>query len=389
MTPKMTSTATMQPTQHFQIGRTTSLEAIETILLDIGDLDTDLETSVDLKLAASADREILVDLWSAIATGTLSRKRALRLVAWGLQQEIDVSSIFAKKPSFWVGLATATAISSEKGCEIDRGRFRSHLAIAQKGLVDTESANEQTLVEFDPDYSITPLFRGGEGFAPVSPLARKGLFNQLVLKFRQKLEIGAIRRGVQPVNSGAAASITKFLSELHENGLEHGSRDANGVTVPGTRFLRVKKHVANKKELLLDRCRGFDELAMHVETGLPDAKTPALIEASISDFGLGIVDGFLNSAAGRGVSVRRDDLLQAIIYDRLSSKSADPSAGLGIQKALLAAEQMGAFVSLRTGEFWLTASFAKSNPGIKLCHRPHKALAQISGTHWQIFWQQH
>lgn len=114
----------------------------------------------------------------------------------------------------------------------------------------------------------------------------------------------------------------------------------------------------------------------------------ALVEASISDFGLGIVDGFQASAAGYGPDADRLELLEQLIYGRLTSKSNDTSAGLGIQNALDAARRMNAFVSLRTAEFWMAVSFLPEKPEARLVHLGMAPHPPVAGTHWQIFWPQ-
>jgi hypothetical protein len=382
------SATTPQKSRKVQIKRDNTVHDIEQIITDIDSWNAQGESTVDLKLGGRIEGSVLSDIWAAIATGTLSRKSGVRLIAWGLQQNIEPTTTFTRTPAFLVGLAMAESIAPEHGQDVDRQEMRKYFAIQNKGLVDPESGAAQTLVEFDPDYSIAPTLRGGQGFASVTPLVRKQIFEQLILVFRHRLEIGARRRGIAPVAKGAAGVVGKFLAELHENGIEHGSRDAQGKTIPGTRFMRIRKHAANNKQQLLDRCASLSELAQHVERSLSPTNTPALIEAAVSDFGLGIVDAFTASAAGDNLRMSRRELLEALIYDRLSSKSGDPSAGLGIQKALAAARQMGAFVSLRTAEFWMTVSFADDNSEPKLRDLSDKTHGRVAGTHWQILWHQ-
>ncbi|OWV96922.1 hypothetical protein ATY81_27545 [Rhizobium sp. R72] len=344
---------------------------------------------IELKLPGSVDSEVLSDVWAGILVGSLSAKHALRLLGWGLS-EITPASRISTSPAFLNALSSAASIAPELGQDIDSSDFRRQIALLSLGLVDPNSGLVQTLVEFDPEYSVAPSLRGGGGFVSVSLLDRKRIFEQLVLEFRKRLEVGAIRHGITPVNSGPAGDIGKFLAELHENAYEHGSRDNTGRAVRGTRTMRIRKYIANNKRLLLDRCGSFGALAQHVDDTFSDnTAAPALIEASVSDFGLGIVDGFLSSDVGRSFqTVDRRTVLEALIYDQLSSKGSDPSAGLGLQKALDAAKKMGAFVSLRTGEFWLTVSFAANSQDARLADVSDAPRGMVAGTHWQILWSQ-
>ncbi|TAX34220.1 hypothetical protein [Rhizobium leguminosarum] len=346
--------------------------------------------SVDLRIPSAFEPDILADIWAGMLTGTLCRNHIVKTVGWGISDAITATSNIATSPAFLASLSSANTIASESGAEVDSASLRREFALLLHGLVDVTSGKVQTLVEFDPEYSVAPALRGGDGFAEVSALDRKRIFEQLVLEFRQKLEVAAIRYGVTPVNSGAAGDIGKFLEEIHENAHEHGSRDASGRTIRGTRLMRMRKHLADSKKQLSERCGTFSALAKHIEDSFAEnTKLPVLIEACVSDFGSGIVDGFLATDAGRMLQrTNRRELLEALIYDRLSSKSSDPSAGLGLQKALDAARQMGAFVSLRTGEFWLTVSFAKAGGEPKLEDVSKEALGKVAGTHWQILWTQ-
>lgn len=362
-----------------------TLSQIEALLSDLDAMPSDCE--LRLRTASSIDGGILSDLWAGILVGTASRQQKCELVAWGLKDQISPKHAFALSPSFLTGVSIASAVAPEHGTEIDKARARRYFAGRHGGLVDPDSGASQMLVEFDPDYRSAPILRSRAASSIAKPTLRTRMFEQLVLEFRRKLEIGASRRGIAPRGRGPAGQLAKFLAELHENGVEHGSRDDDGKALPGTRFLRLKKHVANNKQQLLERSGSFNQLRAYIEAAVPETSGPALIEASISDFGLGIVDGFSRSPAAANLKIDRRELLDELIYGRLTSKSSDPSAGLGIQKALDAARAMSGFVSLRTAEFWLTASFTTSEPKIRLQDVPG-SHAKVSGTHWQLIWLQ-
>ncbi len=375
------------PSRTIQIGRTNSVENVERMIYDL--TQGPEEDSVDVKLPTNPDGSVLGDVWANIFLGTLARRSATRVIGWGLS-EITAQSTIASTPAFLSALSMASTVAPEHGANANSAEIRKHFSITQKGLVDPTSGAAKTLVEFDPDFSVAPMLRGGSGFAAVTPLERKRIFENLVLRFRHALEISAIRHGVTPSKSGPAGDLGRFLTELHENAYEHGSRDSSGKMLRGTRLLRLKKRAANSKDILVQRCAGMPGLAEHVQQSIPKGSaTPALVEASVSDFGLGMVDGFRLSDAGRNIRTEnRRELLEALIYERLSSKGSDPSAGLGIQKALDAARRMGAFVSLRTAEFWLTVSFASSDAVPRLTDASPEPCGKVAGTHWQILWAQ-
>ncbi len=371
--------------QTIDLPKSATLAEMESMLATMG--EARLESPLRLRTASTFDGGILSDIWAAILIGTASRKRQCDLIAWGLQEQIRSNTIFAMTPAFLTGASIAASISPEVGKEINKDTARRYFATKFDGLVNPTSGLAQMLVEFDPDYRNAVKLRSRAGSDVVTPTLRTSMFQQLVLDFRKQLEIGAARRGIEPSARGAAGDLAKFLAELHENSAEHGTRGEDGKTLPGTRFLQVKKHVANSKQALVERSGSFGELRTYLDAAVPDVSGPALIEASISDFGLGIVDGFSRSPAASNIKLSRRELLDELLYTRLSSKSGDPSAGLGIQKALQAAQRMSGFVSLRTGEFWLSGSFAEAEPNIRLRDVPG-SHPSVVGTHWQLLWLQ-
>jgi hypothetical protein len=110
------------------------------------------------------------------------------------------------------------------------------------------------------------------------------------------------------------------------------------------------------------------------------------MEAAVSDFGPGIIDHFLSS--DRGGLFRGDDrrtVLHSLVHDTLSS-TPDPAAGRGLPNVLKAARSMGAFLSLRTGEFWIAQNFSDPAAPLLLNDIHESRLGKISGTHWQFLW---
>jgi hypothetical protein len=373
--------------QTLDLAKGATLTELEALLAQIN-ADGANVGPVRLRSASSSDGGILADVWSGIVVGTAARLNPTQLVAWGLTDPIAPNSSFAATLPFMVGLSLAESIMPDGGDPIDRERARKYFANRHQGVVDPESGLSQMLVEFDPDYRRAQILSGRDRVGSNSTSSELKSFEMLILEFRQRLEIGALRRRMDPQNRGPAGDLGKFLFELYENGLDYGSRGRDGKTAAGTRLMRIKKHVANNKKQLIDRCGTFEQLRNYAREAVPDVSAPALIEATISDFGLGIVDSYSNSPAGSLIELPRRELLEQLVYGRLSSKSGDPSAGLGIQKALDAARRMNGFVSLRTAEFWLTASFAGPSPSARLRDVGPGPHPRVAGTHWQLLWLQ-
>lgn len=357
-----------------------TLAAIESCMTELPAVRSDEERTT-LQIDTGASSDLLTDVWTAIICGTLCRRADTDVV----YSERDGTQFGTSL----VGLTAASMAASVRTSErtlIDTTGIRQRIMLDQDGLVTPDSDVTQTLVEFDPDYPVAPILQRGDG-AHSEPRLRRRLFQSQVLRFRQMLDIGALRRGTGPVGQGAAGDLGIFLAELHENGQEHGTRSGPRA-LAGTRYLRLRSHAAADPHELADRSGPFRQLRHYIERTFAGADPVALVEASISDFGLGIVDGFQASAAGYGPDADRLELLEQLIYGRLTSKSNDTSAGLGIQNALDAARRMNAFVSLRTAEFWMAVSFLPEKPEARLVHLGKAPHPPVAGTHWQIFWPQ-
>ncbi|MDB5692673.1 MAG: hypothetical protein JWO81_1736 [Alphaproteobacteria bacterium] len=345
---------------------------------DVGDAGVEL-------LLPSQSTAILADAWLGIATGSCAATRPTAVVARGFLH-LDAMSQFFSTPAGLAALQTARSIVPEgaKSDPVDADRLVMQLIARDAGLVETRGGG-QILFEADPDFPVASILRASTPIAN-EPAERRRMFTQLVLNLRRRVEIGALRRMIDPVSEGPGGAVGRFLFELHENGLEHGSRDGQGRKIRGTRMLRLRKHVSNRPDELIARHGGVAELKAYLER----LNTTALVEASISDFGLGVVDGFLASPAGLSHAGRdRRELLDSLLFERLSSKGTDRASGVGIQRALRAAAQMQAFVSVRTAEFWLVASYFDGGRAFRMgdVSGPERR-AKIRGTHWQILWPQ-
>ena len=348
-------------------------------------------TSV-LQLATISGATILADVWAAILVGTLCRfRKPVTIRAWGLPNTIPPDAEFLRTLPTAASLQEATAVIADSGSSpgIDTASLRSRLALENGGLLEPKQTDSRTLIEFDPEYPLAPLLATPESGARESTRNIRAKLMHFVLTARRQLEIGARRRMQIPVSAGPAGNIAKFIAELHENGRTHGSRGIDSRGVRGVRFVRLRKHVAINKDALIKRCGSYRAVADYVRHSMPETSSPALIEASISDFGPGILDGFLSSTVSAGYkSESRRALLGRILHEQVSSKANDPGAGLGIPRALSAARQMGAFVSLRTGEHWLCAALSNSDHRERLRDVTETTHSYVAGTHWQLLWLQ-
>lgn len=367
--------------RNVEIGHALSLADLEQRLAELP-AGNDAPAQIQVRIEIDPRSDILTDIWTAILCGTACR-RATTDVTLAASDE-DAAARFSTSLAGLTCASMAASIRSAENMPLDVADLKQRLMLVNEGLVSPDSDVTQTMVEFDPDYPVSPSLRRADG-GEAEPRLRRQLFVSQVLRFRQLLDLGALRRGSGPVSAGPAGDVGQFLAELHENGFEHGVREG-GRRLCGTRFLRIRTHAASDPTELLENCGPFRQLRHYVDRTFHGADPVTLIEASISDFGPGIVDGFQASPAGMGPDVNRRELLNGLIYGRLSSKGNDPSAGLGIQKALGAAKRMQAFVSLRTAEFWMAASFLADKPDAQLVHLGASPHPSVAGTHWQIFW---
>jgi len=239
------------------------------------------------------------------------------------------------------------------------------------GILGT-GARQRTIIELDPDLpTVTAnILRSGG----------RNAFFEFVRKLLGMLEISTLARRTPraETNSAAKGTILEFLYELQSNALEHGRALRNA------RFLRLQKHLYPSRTQALVHAEGFAELKEYLELqpNRPPNRPFNLLEASVSDFGPGILDGFLASFAGEVHRKRpRSQVMLELLHEQLSSKS-DPNAGLGTQNALAAAQEIGAFVSLRTGEFWLVLP-GRLHQKPELVFRNGK-FPHVPGTHWQL-----
>ena len=336
--------------------------------------------SFEAKVASEWSRRFFLEQWSGIAIAPgLAAAEKTRLLAWGLAAWPQRRSLAEYDEAFEVSIPSLLTLQrggvvspeGERRAAADATRIRRYVAERRGGLLGQASGQWRSLVEFDPEASVAAaLDVDGD---------RRGAFLKLVRGVLDKLQVGALGRRQSLQEIGHKRTALEFLWELHMNGWEHAS------SARGVRIMRLAKHLYGGREDLKAKAGSFDELAEYIDRQ-PVYGAVNLVEASVSDYGAGILDGFLASDAGHNHRERpRAELLDELRHGKISSKIADPNAGLGILNALRAARAMYAFVSLRTGEFWLTMDGSAEDTEARLKIREGK-YERVTGTHWQILY---
>jgi len=295
------------------------------------------------------------------------------------------STVKAKGLATWptladeaVQLGIPSLLSLQRGADVtlangsaplDPAEARRYI-IDSGGLLGKGSGLWRCLVELDPHAGVAPVLN--------SELPRRDALIALVGSILEQLEVGAYGRRDPGQNFGPKSTVLEFLSELHTNGWEH-ARDGQSV-----RTVRLMKHLYLDRDALAGKAGGFDELQAYIQT--QSAGSINLVEVSVSDFGPGILDGFLQSFTGRAFqNMDRTTVLDRLLHDKLSAKAGDPNAGLGIRYALDAARAIWGFVSLRTGEFWYTLDGSARDRAVRMVRRPG-TFPNVQGTHWQLLY---
>ena len=343
-----------------------------------------------LRLASKSSKQFFADIWAAISVGTAAHhfRNDFIVKTWGLQEMpagIEKSAFANSLPGL-CALQMASSVMFDSGeTRIPNDTLQRIVSIQRRGVLEDCGGSTRTLIEFDPQQPVARCLLDKGGTASVSD--RRRLFRQLILRFRADLEIGALTRGISPVDAGPVKHLTSFLAELHENAYEHGRQYAESRRQ--LRIVRLRKHVSISETDMLRRAGHVSLLQKYLKQIMYGPRSQAVLEASISDFGLGIVDHFLTSAQGRDFHpCDRKELLERLLLERLSAKGIDPGAGRGIENALKAAKEMSAFVSLRTGEFWLAQAYTMAGQSLSLTPVQSQPLPKVRGTHWQFLWPQ-
>lgn len=334
--------------------------------------DTGRITEFEARLLSDWSDHLFKEQWAgmAIADG-LSQADRKTIKASGLTRWPDLSD-----EAFQVSIPSLLSLQREADVTLanslvpfDAEDARRYV-VDRGGLLGQESGRWRCLVELDPHAGVAPVLN--------TEVPRRDALLGLVRSILEQLEVGAYGKREPGRDLGAKRTVLEFLSELHTNGWEHARRGKNVRTV------RLTKHLYLQRDSLAAKAGGFGELQRYVSN--QTRGNINLIEVSVSDFGPGILDGFLQSFAGEAFKdAPRADVLDRLLHEKLSAKAGDPNAGLGIRNALEAARAIWGFVSLRTGEFWCTLDGSSRDGEIRLVRREGR-FPKVQGTHWQLLY---
>jgi hypothetical protein len=343
---------------------------------------SDLESALrprreyDLIARLSGDRRatFFKDIWAsaAVATG-IDHSRCATLIAWGLQDwpKLDTTDSFVFSHPALLAMQRGANIHADNQSQSPMDvRAVKRFIIAKGGVLGSDGGRHRTVIELDPDSPRAAVLWQGRD--------QRDTFFGFIREALKALEIADPPVDVANTRH-AKNAILEWLFELYNNGYEYARRE-NSV-----RILRLQKHLYPTRGDALRHSKQIPELSDYLNSQ-PEKLSGGnfnLVEASISDYGPGIVGGFLSTFAG---ATYRDmphrELLEKLLHDQLSSKTSDPSAGLGIGQAIAAARQLDAFLSLRTAEFSLYMR-GKIDDAAKLTFRKGE-FTPVVGTHWQL-----
>lgn len=354
------------------INASSGLEELEQTIREMG--DNARPGHEVIRLTSSERAVFLKEIWCAMVVAAADRKAGSgAMVASGTSVWPDLDAVDVDDEGSALSLPAMLALQLGMTVLPDPGApplspeaVRRHVAQRRGGVLGA-GGKRRSIVEFDPEEPVaTVLGRGAE---------RRKRFDRIVLELMAGFAVGAASRGVAVTGTGARAHVITFLRELHANGYAY-ARDR-----PGIRTIRLQKHLASR-EKTVERAASFPQLASYAER--LDAGQVNLVEASVSDFGPGILGGFMSTPIGRTRQGERAELiLDELLHEQLSGNADDPNAGLGIPNALDAARQMHAFVSLRTGPYWLFLD-GTARDCSRMRHVPG-LHPEVRGTHWSLF----
>ena len=342
-----------------------------------------------IKVSTNYSTTLFADLWVTIALGTILRKAPQsHAIVWGISDKHEFSStnFVARLPGLTSAFMADKLLRDQSHAELDVSHVRRWIEQEKNGYVSDIAGTDRSIIELDSKRASAL-----QGLVASGAEIDEKTFYTLLLQIRSELEVWAIGKDEKnEANKSAMNSISEFLKELFENAYKHGRLGESLLQrmLPQVRFLRVRKIVeANRQRLLGRAANTIPMIQEYLEVIMEGKKENALIEVCVSDFGLGILDYFLDSPTGRRISkTSRQSTLERLLYDNLTSESHDPQAGLGLPNALDASRRLRAFVSLRTAEFWYARSFANCPTDFMLSPVQNGPRGPVAGTHWQFLW---
>ena len=352
-----------------------------------------MQEGVDVLVASSFGRDLFLDTWVAIAIAS-SLGHGGNAFLWGIEKADDhARDRFISYPP---GLA-ATFLSESLAPQgdknpIDRSCLRKWIETDHAGSLEGQDrGSERMLVEFGARRSLKlQSCRSNEG--AIDEKTFETLFTDYHndLAFWRKVEPHPSRPhdvAALALENRLLEKIGKYFYELFDNAYKYGSVASElEADLSQIRFMRIRKIVGSEQQLISRSKHSVPGLSDYVSNTLRSRKHKVLIELSISDFGLGILDQFLSTGPGRRFAAApRRQTLEKLLFEKLTSNPFDPQAGNGLGNALEAASNLGAFVSLRTGEFHYTAAFDRPGTIERFQSIQGRGqLGRVRGTHWQF-----
>lgn len=330
-----------------------------------------------LRVSGAPQSVFLRDMWLALIVGAASQAATrFRLIAPGVKEWPDLEAkgfdddeTAALSLPYLLALQRNAEIVPEGSPDtpLSASLVRRHVSQRRGGLLG-QGGKFRRLVEFDPEEPVATELGMHDN--------RARSIEDLTLKLMAKFEVGAISRGVAPVPAGSRKHLINFLRELHLNAYSYARADR------GVRTLGFRKHLY-KSDVALKWAADFPDLLEFVEAQGKGMLN--IIEATVSDYGPGILDGFRRSEAAAAYADWPDDrLMDRLLHHQLSENLRDPNAGLGTVIALEAALKVGGFVTLRTGAHWFVMSARKdTQPIMRAVPGTHSA---VRGTHWALLY---
>ena len=153
------------PTDTIEIKSRSNLKDLETLAKLLQQLSELNQTK--LKLPSSFDGEVLSDIWATIFVGTYCRSmRESKIQTWGLSNWTE-NNRFSHSLAGVVALQMAKSIVTDSTAqnvstsEVMDAVYK--IIQINKGILEPLSGSNQTIMEFDPIYSIAPSFKSKSG----------------------------------------------------------------------------------------------------------------------------------------------------------------------------------------------------------------------------------
>ena len=230
----------------------------------------------------------------AVAVG-IDRSTTSEVIAWGLQDWSKIADIDG------FALSHACIVAFQRGAQIcahqpprpplDPQLIRRQISLSG-GVIGADGGRFRTVVELDPEMPRAPALSRGQ--------KARDAFADFIRGALRDLEIAARPSGRLATNPSKSA-VLEWLFELHTNAYEHGRRDQSA------RLLRLEKHLYPTRDGALAHAEELPELRAYLasQEERPSQRAFNLVEASVSDFGAGIVDGFSADLCWTGLQGRR------------------------------------------------------------------------------------